>query len=233
MRHAHVDVTGVGEPVRAGDVAGGAVRDNRDVRVVAGIVHAERREQVLLHELGIAAAGQLLDQRAQHDVTGVAIAHFFPGFEVERPVAHHPDDLVERRRRHLHLSIGRQRREVRDAARVGQQVPHGNAIPRGRKIRYVGLHPLVHFQRVTFFEQQNRGGGELLGNRSEPELGRWRIGDVPFEVREPIPFAEQNVGSLGDQHGAHESLFRDRFLDDLLHPGNVLGRRGRRQRQNQ
>src|SRR2546428_14148035 len=76
------------------------MHDDRAVRVVPGVLHAERRENALLHELLVAAAADFLDHVSEQDVPGIAVAHFLAGKEVERLVADRRDCLQNRRVHH-------------------------------------------------------------------------------------------------------------------------------------
>ncbi len=91
VRDRHVDVAGIDISGGRLDVAAGAALDDRRVRVVAGILHAERREDVVGDELLVALPADFLDDRAQHQVAGIAVAHFLAGAEVERLVAERDD----------------------------------------------------------------------------------------------------------------------------------------------
>ena len=63
---------------------------------------------------------------------------------------------------------------------MGQQVEDGDLVPGGGRIRHKLLHRIICFQLAAFFQQQDRGCRELLGDGPQPELGGGRVGNVPL-----------------------------------------------------
>ena len=203
-------------------VAGGAMRDDHGIRVVAGARHAERLEDVLLQELGIGLAADLLDQVAKQRVAGVAVVHLLAWLELERLVTESRDQPLGRdRKRHRRLVVGKAR-EVRDAGGVGEEVEDGHLRPGWWRIRKVLADQVVDREPAAFLEQQNRRGGELLGHRTDAELCRWRVRNLPFQVRRSVPLVQQDALTARDEHRPHEAVVRREGPHHFLHAGDVL-----------
>lgn len=198
------------------------------VRVVAGVLHPQRREDIVLDELLVTAAADFLDDVAKQDVPRIAIAHLLAWKEVERLVANHRDRRRGSRVGELLRLVRRQVREIRDSRRVCEQVENRDPLPRRRRIGQVGLDRVLELQPAALHEQQDRRGRELLGDRPEPELRRRCVRDLPFDVGGPVTLAEEHVRAARDQHRSHEGLVLDVGLDDLVQLGGVLREAGGR-----
>ncbi len=95
-RQAHRDKGRI-LPVAADRViAGSSARHDRDIVVVAGVVHAERIEDVLLQIPRVALARDLLDDVAEQDVAAVVVDELRPRLEFERRLPRELDDLLGR-----------------------------------------------------------------------------------------------------------------------------------------
>ena len=147
---------------------------------------------------------------------------------MERLVPYGDDGLRVWRVLELQSLVGRQAGEIRNSGRVRQQVEDRDRVPCRRGIRDVLLDWIVEPQLPALFEQQDGRRCELLGNGAEAELRRGRVGNVPFEVCEPVSLAENDVAAAGDEHGSHEGLVADVGLDDLLHARSLLRKAGAR-----
>ena len=64
-------------------VAGGALREQRGVAVVAGVLHAEGVEDALLQDLVVGLARHLLDDGAEEEVAGVVVVELRARLEFE------------------------------------------------------------------------------------------------------------------------------------------------------
>src|SRR5690606_12170689 len=76
---------------------------------------------------------------------------------------------------------------------------------------------------AAFLEQQNRGGGELLRDRADPELRFAGIRYFPLQVRVAVAPLEQRLAASGDEHRAHEPHSVRLGPDDFVHALDVLG----------
>src|ERR1035438_9437854 len=111
-----------------------APRDDGGVRVVARVLHTQRRENILAHELFIAAARDLLDQVPQQHISRIAIAPFLARREIQRFVAEARHFFRGRGRERLPFRVLGKTGETRDPRRMGQQVINGDLVPRRRSI---------------------------------------------------------------------------------------------------
>jgi hypothetical protein len=203
-------------------VPGGAVRDDFGIGIVARILHAQRCEDVFLHESCIALSTDLLDQITEQHVSGVTVAPLLTRREIEWFIAEARHQFLRRGFEGLRLFVVGETCEAWDTGGVRQHVEDGDLVPRGRRIRHVFLHRILNFQFSPLLEQQDRCCRELFCHGSQAEFGGRGVGNVPFEVGHPVAFAEQDVPATRHQHGAHERLVGDVRLDDLVHAGQVL-----------
>ncbi|KIU01453.1 hypothetical protein QU38_01550, partial [Staphylococcus aureus] len=100
-------------------------------------------------------------------------------------------------------------------------------VPGGGGIGKIGLHRRIETQLAALLEQQDRSGGELLGDRTEAEFGLAVVRDLPFEIGRAIALVEQDPAGLRNEHGAHEGTAIGLGGRDLVHSRHVLGK-GRR-----
>ena len=177
-------------PVLAGDVARRAMRYDRGVGIVAGILHRERRENIFTDELFVGLAGDLLDEVTEQYESGIAVLELLAGLEIERLVAEAGDELFRRCGERLQLSVVRETGEVRNAGTVGQQIEDRDLAPGGRPVREVLLDRIVDAQLPALFQQEDRGRGELLGNGGDvvkrPGMGK----DLPRPLQVTKRFGE-------------------------------------------
>src|SRR5204863_2394461 len=110
-----------------------------------------------------APARDPFDEMAEEQVPRVAVVPLLPRLKIERLVAEPRDDLRRRRGKGLQLPVFRKAGEVRNARRVRQQVGDADLVPSGGRIREVALHQVVQLQLAALFEEEDGGGGELLG----------------------------------------------------------------------
>jgi hypothetical protein len=87
---------GVAQRIAAARVAGCPAGDYRYVRIVAGVLHRERREDVRLDEIRIRHVGAVLDDIAQQQVAGVRVRPLLARSELERLVLELRDEIFQR-----------------------------------------------------------------------------------------------------------------------------------------
>jgi hypothetical protein len=172
--------------------------------------------------LFVAGAGNALNHVTEHEIAGVAVAHFFAGGKIERLVAYDRNRFRDRRRLQLQGFVFRQVGEIGNPGRVGQQIEDGNRLPRRGRLGHVLLNRIIELQFSAFLEHQNRCGRELLRDRAEPELRRRCVGNIPFKICRPVSFTEQDITASSDQHRPHERLVAGVTLDDIVHAFRVL-----------
>src|SRR4029079_1377720 len=93
----HVEVRRVGVAIRRLYVTGSALREDRAVMIVAGVLHAYRIEDVLLQHLLVWFTRDVLDDGAQEKVPGVVVQKLRTRLELEiaaRILLHKLIDLV-------------------------------------------------------------------------------------------------------------------------------------------
>ena len=165
-RNAHVDVSCVLNSLFALRVAGSAMHDNRRIRIVARVLHLERRENILLHELSVGLPADLFNQVAQQNVAGIVVRKSLPGLEFKRLVAKSRNEFFRRSGRALRGFVIGESGKTRDSGGVRQQIIDGHFVPGGRRVGHVLLHRVVDVQLSALFEQQDGSGGELFGDRA-------------------------------------------------------------------
>ena len=186
---------------------------------------------MLLQVIGVLLARYLLDDRPQENIPRVVILEFGAGIEFQRLVLRQQNDLRGSQRNphelrlHEFFVVG----VAGNSGSVSQQLLDGDALP-GFRARFKILAGLVvHRQLALLLQLQNRRGGKLLGDRSQPELRGGRVGDVPFHVRHAVPFFDQHLATLGDQHRTDKApvlLVGFSHVVELGREGCVLGEAG-------
>ena len=99
-----------------------------------------------------------------------------------------------------------------------QQLEDRGRLPLRRGVGQMSLHAVVDLQLAPLLEQQDRGGGELFGQRTDPGFRRPRVGRVPLEVREAMALAQQHLAATGDEDLAHEPTGRELLLERFSAP---------------
>ncbi len=74
------------------------------------------------------------------------------------------------------------------------------------RIGVIGRNRIVELELALLGELQNRGGGELLGDRADAKLGVERIRYIPLAVGEAIGLLENDFAVFGNEDGATESI---------------------------
>ena len=149
-----------------------------ELGIGARVAHPERREDRLAHECSVGLAGNALDDPAQDLIAGVAVRPFFARPETEGHVGELQDVVA-----------------IGDSGRVREEMVDRHAIPGRRRFGKIGLDRIGRFQLAPFLEQEDRGRGELLGQRADSELRHRRVA-----------LAEQNVAVARHQHRSAELL---------------------------
>src|SRR5580700_924937 len=139
-----MDEAGVLELVIDEHISGCAVRNDGGVRVVAGILHPQGREDILLDECLVTASGYSFDQISKQHIPRVTVAPLLAGLEVKRLVAETPHHLLSCGGKRFELCIVGKAGEVRDARRVSQKMKDGDLIPGSGSIRQVLLDWIAH-----------------------------------------------------------------------------------------
>ena len=143
-------------------------------------VHAERGEDALLEDIGVAQARGALDDQGEERVGAVAVAVGGAGREIGcgkgRSCSCDPRTARLPRRQgtehiripHLATEIGGHHVLVVVQARgVAQEVVQGYALGARREFRQPATHGILQCQQAIFGQQQHGGGGELLAQRGQ------------------------------------------------------------------
>ena len=84
------------------------------------------------------------------------------------------------------------------------------------------LDEVIDLQSPALFEEEDRGGRELLRDRRHLEPCARTARDVPLDVCQTVALADDHVAAAGDEHGTGEGSIADIGLHDLIHPSDVL-----------
>lgn len=194
---------------------------------IARLRQAERFEEPRVEELFVALAGQDLDQRAEKGVTAVRVGVAAARLPEQRRSEHLPHVVVALR------ALVVFRRRIVDPRRVRQQMVQRDRALVGRYARKVPKERIFGAQLALLLERQDRGGRELLGERTHVEDGRRRHVAPGRVVGAAIALLEQDLVVAGYEHGAAETE-RDKAGQIGVEARDVLGggRRGRGDPQN-
>src|SRR5215469_11482201 len=99
-------------------------------------------------------------------------------------------------------------------------------VPCRGRIRHILFYRVVDVQFPALLEEEDAGRGELLRHRSQTELRRRRVGDLPLEIRVTVSLVKQYFSIALDEHSTHELLRLNLRLDDLLHTRQIELRGG-------
>src|SRR6185312_7638543 len=80
---------------------------------------------------------------------------------------------------------------VEQAAGVAEQLAQRHLVGEGRQRGQPVADRIVELQFAVLRQQQDRGGGELLGDRGEAVVGGRRGGGVAFQVGHDVAAVEQ------------------------------------------
>src|SRR5215470_12120541 len=95
--------------VRTRRVSRSAVRDDRGIRVVAGVLHAQRLEDVFLQEILVGLSADFLDQVARQRVARIVVLPIFSGMKLQGLVSEARDEFFRGRGYRLGGGIVRER----------------------------------------------------------------------------------------------------------------------------
>ena len=216
-RDSHADGVGASEPVRRGVIALGSFGENGRINIHAGLRHAGGDEDVLAKEAGIRHPGDMLDDFAEKNVIRVAVVELRAWFKVQGLVLNKGDAFLGGVVLALVGVEAWSAGKVRDAGSMRQKIVNGHLSPCVWNVRKVGLDGLIHVELPAFLQQQNGGGGELLGERSDAELRVDGIWNGPLKIGVAVASFQNDVVALCDQYVAHEAFVIHIILDHLDH----------------
>ena len=100
---------------------------------------------------------------------------------------------------------------------MGQQIVNCHHSPCIGNVGKVGLDWLIDVELSSFLQEQNAGGGELFGQRSDAEFRVGSILNRPVQIGIPIGSFQNNVIPLCDKYVAHEASVIHIILDHFDH----------------
>jgi hypothetical protein len=135
----------------------GPVLDDPGRVVVAGVLQAERLEELALQKVVVLRAADLLDQRRQQVEVRVGRATGLTRLAFDRLRENHRDDFFELPR---HRDGARELRELRDIGHprpIDQQLFDGEPLVRLRPFRHVCAERIVHAQLSLVLQLEDGG----------------------------------------------------------------------------
>src|SRR6185503_19230303 len=84
------------------------------------------------------------------------------------------------------------------------------------------LDEVINRQSPALFEEEDRGGRELLRDLRHLEPRARTARDVPLDVCQTVALADDHVAAAGNEHGTGEGSIADIRLHDLIHQSGVL-----------
>jgi len=103
-----------------------------------------------------------------------------------------------------------------------QHVVDRDLVPGWRGVRHVLPQRIFDLELAAFLKQENASRSELLRDRTEPELGRRCVRNIPFQICRAVALAENDLVALGHQHRPHEVIAGDVGLHYLLKSRGIL-----------
>ena len=192
----------------------GKTRDLLGVGPEGGVLHAQRAEQPLVHEVFVGlAADDLEDARGGVDA-GVGILVLRARLRHQRGLGiglHRGGERQAVERGLLFLGFERHAADVRkqvadrDRTRAGDRcfLARGDLLV--LELRQVLLDRIVQRELTFVDKHHDRRGGDALGLRGDPEDGVGLHGLLPFDIRETDRGHVQDLGLVRDErHGAGE-----------------------------
>ncbi len=233
--HGGVDVVRPGGGVVAGigrdqgAVAGQEVADGlvggewAEPVVDEGAVHAQRLEDALPGEVGQGFSAGPRDDLAQQDVVRVTVGVLRARDEVESMGAENHFQLVLRAAGIGEFPAGEDGQPVGgpDAAGMVDQVADGHRLSVVGQLGQMPVDFIVQREFAILGQEQDAGGGELLGHRAEVEGGGRGDRGLVLQVGQAIALLEEDLAVLDYGHGAAGSIGRDLLLhqDQTVDPG--------------
>ena len=136
-------------------------------RTVRRLPHPKRLEELRVEIVRVFLSRRLLDHHAEQHVPRVVVPVRGAGREVERVGRDELDDRVRRQRVVPRLCPLRRRCVAVDARRVIQQLTDRHLLSLKRELRHVLREIVIQLHAPLFHELHDRGGRELLRDRSD------------------------------------------------------------------
>ena len=136
-------------------------------RTVRRLPQTERLEELRVEIVRVFLSRRLLDHHAEQHVPRVVVPVRGAGREVERVGRDELDDRVGRQLVVPRLCPRRRRRVAVDARRVIQQLTDRHLLSLKRELRHVLREIVIQLHAPLFHELHDRGGRELLRDRSD------------------------------------------------------------------
>src|SRR6185295_12849833 len=181
-------------------------------------------EDVLADERLVRLTRERLNEVAENQVAGIRVIEALTWLRFEWALHQFLDESRDGAIRAFNnwLPAGLRGLQAGKSGCVRQQVKQGDLIPCRRRLGQIRLDGFVDLQPAALLEQQDRGRGELFGNRRDLEPRARAAWDIPLDIRQPVPFADDDVAAAGDEHGTSKGRFVDIRPHDLIHPPDVL-----------
>src|SRR5713226_226986 len=166
-----------------------AIGDERGVVIaILRVRHFQRGKNILAGEFAQGLAADALDNHGEQEKSGVAVEPVAAGSEIEGLLAGNQRQRVGVSGHAVGINSGKlhQAQVVAQAAGVIQQMQNGNFLAVGRQLGNVLPDVIVDGKFALFLEQENAGGGELLGRGTNIEDELRGAGDILFDVRQAV-----------------------------------------------
>lgn len=185
-QNGRVDRPGALDPIGSGwRVSLGTLRNRHLAFGLHGFTQAEGAEDLVLEKCGVAPMRNLLDDKSEQCVIGIAIMITRARCEIEGLVREARDELGQRVRFRgdglevLHLE------KVLHAGCVTQELVEGDGVS-VRIVRDESRDAIGDGKRAALGEEENGRRGESLGDRGNGELRTRRVGDAKLCIRLPV-----------------------------------------------
>jgi hypothetical protein len=155
------------------------------IAIEVGARHAERLEDVHIGEGAERLTARPFQDSAEQQVTAVVVAVFGAGGGIQTALARQ-----DRNERVIRITVVRrpalQNIGVTESARMGKQVPDGDAMLAVGPIRDVLRHVVVQRQQTALGCEQDTHRRKRLRDRRQMEHGGGCDGNLPFKTRHSI-----------------------------------------------
>ena len=182
------------------------------------MAHLQRREDVLLQEVGEGVARARFDDQRQQGIGGIAVAVLCPGRQAGLV-------LLQEQAQHIavhHGNLRAFRNEVfviEQARGVVQQMAKSDLAAVVGEFREEIGQALVERKLLALGQDQHRHGGELLGDRREAEVGVCAARDLLLQVGEAIGFGQGDLAAVEDHHAGAGAAGPIEVLEQTVEPG--------------
>ena len=167
---------------------------------VASVEHSRGLEQVAAQKILIASTRKQLNDRREQAVPGIGVMEALPRLREERFGQGAADDFIARDRIVVAAEIGPQARGM------GEEVVERDGALVRRDVGEIFADGIRNLQPSPRLQLQNRGGGELLGNRSDVEDGVGGHPNPALAIRQSVPFRQHHLAILRHQQGTGEAI---------------------------